>query len=158
MTNGTPYGVESLQAIEEIRQLKSRYFRALDTKDWPLLRSVFTDDARFDVRGAFEMPVPGRVFDDPPVVTGGDAIVAFCREVLAPFVSVHHGHVPEIELTSTDSATGHWPMQDLLHAPAGGAFRTFRGYGFYEERYRKEAQRWCIHELVLSRLFVDIER
>lgn len=30
----------NLAAIEEIRLLKARYLRALDTKDWPLLRSL----------------------------------------------------------------------------------------------------------------------
>ena len=33
--------------IEEIRCLKARYFRFLDTKDWPRWRGIFSDDARF---------------------------------------------------------------------------------------------------------------
>ena len=34
-----------LLAIEEIKQLKARYFRFLDTKDWAGLTTVFTPDA-----------------------------------------------------------------------------------------------------------------
>ena len=43
----------NLAAIEEIRSLKARYLRALDTKDWPLLRSLLTNDMIGDFR---EMP------------------------------------------------------------------------------------------------------
>jgi hypothetical protein len=37
--------VEWLVACEEIRQLKARYFRAVDTKEWVLLTEVFAPDA-----------------------------------------------------------------------------------------------------------------
>ncbi|MGE2835720.1 nuclear transport factor 2 family protein [Mycobacterium sp. SMC-4] len=36
----------------EIRALLSRYARAVDTKDWELYRSVFTDDAHVDYSSA----------------------------------------------------------------------------------------------------------
>lgn len=36
----------------EIRALLSRYARAVDTKDWDLYRSVFTDDAQIDYSSA----------------------------------------------------------------------------------------------------------
>ena len=36
----------------EIRALLSRYARAVDTKDWDLYRSVFTDDAHIDYSSA----------------------------------------------------------------------------------------------------------
>ncbi len=36
----------------EIRALLSRYARAVDTKDWTLYRSVFTDDALIDYSSA----------------------------------------------------------------------------------------------------------
>jgi hypothetical protein len=40
--------VARLIAIEEIKQLKARYFRCMDTKDFVGLRTVFADDATFD--------------------------------------------------------------------------------------------------------------
>ncbi|MBI0293347.1 nuclear transport factor 2 family protein [Streptomyces sp. PRKS01-29] len=33
--------------------------------------------------------------------------------------SVHHGHMPEIEITGPDTASGIWAMEDLLTFPAG---------------------------------------
>ena len=38
----------SLEDVEAIKQLKARYFRYLDTKQWDLLRHQFTDDCGFD--------------------------------------------------------------------------------------------------------------
>ncbi|MEC7505880.1 MAG: nuclear transport factor 2 family protein, partial [Actinomycetota bacterium] len=35
--------------IEAIRQLKARYFRTLDQKDWSGYRQVFADDVEIDV-------------------------------------------------------------------------------------------------------------
>ncbi|MBK6739384.1 MAG: nuclear transport factor 2 family protein [Haliea sp.] len=34
--------------IEAIKQLKARYFRTMDTKDWPAMRQVFCDDVVMD--------------------------------------------------------------------------------------------------------------
>ena len=42
--------LEMLWAMEEIRQLKARYFRFLDTKDWVGMRTIWTADAVFDAR------------------------------------------------------------------------------------------------------------
>ena len=39
---------DELADIEAIRQLKARYFRTLDQKDWEGYREVFTDDVVVD--------------------------------------------------------------------------------------------------------------
>ena len=39
--------LEKLRAIEDIRQLKSRYFRFVDAKDWEGLAEVFCKEAVF---------------------------------------------------------------------------------------------------------------
>ncbi len=38
--------------LEEIKKLKARYFRSLDSKDWETYRSVFTNDVVVDLRKA----------------------------------------------------------------------------------------------------------
>jgi hypothetical protein len=38
--------------IEAIRQLKARYFRTMDTKDWTAMRRVFADDVVMDTSEA----------------------------------------------------------------------------------------------------------
>jgi hypothetical protein len=38
--------------VEAIKQLKARYFRTMDTKDWAAMRGVFTDDVVMDTTEA----------------------------------------------------------------------------------------------------------
>ncbi len=40
-----------LWEIEQIKQLKARYFRGVDAEDWDLFRSVFTEDVRTKLPG-----------------------------------------------------------------------------------------------------------
>ena len=119
-----------MDALEEIKQLKARYFRTLDTKDWEGMRAVFADDLVMDTSSS-----------GGGVVEGADKFMAFLSQVLADVVSVHHGHMPEIELTSPTTARGIWAMNDLLRWPNG---RELRGYGHYHETYALIDGRWKI--------------
>jgi hypothetical protein len=38
--------------VEAIKQLKAKYFRYLDTKDWPRYRTLFTEDVVVDTSGS----------------------------------------------------------------------------------------------------------
>ena len=51
------------------------------------------------------------------VTTGRDEIVAFVSGALTGARTVHHGHMPEIEITGADSATGTWAMFDYVEFP-----------------------------------------
>ncbi len=148
--------VETLLAIEEIRKLKAAYFRCMDTKAWDELAGLFTADATFDVRGALEMPKSEREYALEPIVKGREAIVDYVRTGLTPLVSVHHGHMPEITISSPTRASAIWPMDDLLVPPSGGPFRIFRGYGHYRETYAREGTTWRIATLQLRRLYVEM--
>jgi hypothetical protein len=146
--------VETLFAVEAIKQLKARYFRCMDTKDWTGFRSLFTVDALFDVRGALDPPKPDAVYDEPPIV-GVDAIVTSVSAGLGALKSAHRGFMPEIEILSADEARGIWAMNDILVAPEGAPFRVFRGSGHYRETYRKCSGGWQIATLRLTRLLVE---
>ncbi|MET0546568.1 MAG: nuclear transport factor 2 family protein [Caulobacterales bacterium] len=148
--------IEKLLAIEDVKKLKAAYFRCMDTKAWDELAGVFTENATFDVRGALELPKPDDQYEEP-IISGRAAIVDYIRTGLSPLISVHYGHMPEIEILSATEATGIWPMVDILVPPAGGPFKVFRGYGHYRETYRKTGGKWCIETLKLRRLFVETE-
>ncbi len=60
-----------LLEIESIKQLKARYCRHLDTKDWDSWRTLFTDGFRSDTAGA-----------GGKVIVGADPFVAFTRSSL----------------------------------------------------------------------------
>jgi uncharacterized protein (TIGR02246 family) len=127
--------------IEAIKQLKARYFRTMDTKDWDAMRLLFTSDVVMDTTES-----------GGSVMTGADECVAFLQRVIGDVVTVHHGHMPEIEVTSPTTASGVWAMEDMLRWPNGA---EMHGYGHYHESYEKADAGWQIKTLRLSRLRTD---
>jgi uncharacterized protein (TIGR02246 family) len=128
--------------LEAIRQLKARYFRLMDTKDWDAMRSVFTDDVVIDTTAS-----------GGSVVTGADAFIAFLRETIGDAVTVHQGHMPEITTTSESTASGVWALHDIVIFPTGV---RLDGYGHYHETYAKGADgEWRIASSALTRLHAD---
>jgi uncharacterized protein (TIGR02246 family) len=131
-----------MDELEAIRQLKARYFRTLDTKDWVGFRRVFTDDVTMDTSAA-----------GGSVITGVDDFLAFLQQTLAGTITVHHGHMPEIQLNSPTTATGIWAMQDIIVWPNG---TRFEGYGHYHEVYEVTDSEWRIKSSTLTRLHTDV--
>ena len=134
--------LQRLIDIEDIKRLKARYFRALDHKDWDEFGRVFSLEAHLEVP-------EGNVSED-----GRDAVVASVSGVLEGVRTVHHGHMPEIEVTGVDTARGIWAMFDYVEFPAadGGRRVGLQGYGHYTEEYVREDGEWRIKHLHLSRL------
>lgn len=128
---------EGLQAIEAIKALKARYFRAMDTKQWEELRQCFTPDLEADFRDAPGMLSHGR-----------DNYIEQLQPILENAVTVHHGHMPEIELLNETQASGIWAMDDIVMLPD----MTLQGWGHYHERYRFEEGQWRIAAVKLTRL------
>jgi uncharacterized protein (TIGR02246 family) len=130
-----------IEEIEAIKRLKARYFRTMDTKDWDGMRQVFTDDVVMDTTEA-----------GGGLVTGADEFLTFLRETLADAVTVHQGHMPEIDLTSATTATGIWALNDVVIFPNG---MRLDGYGHYHETYEKLTDGWRIASSTLTRLHSD---
>ena len=128
--------------IEAIRQLKARYFRTMDTKDWDGMRRVFSDDVLMDTSEA-----------GGGVVRGADEFVTVLRKMLHGAVTVHQGHMPEIELTSETTATGIWALNDIVIFPDG---TRLDGYGHYHETYERTVEGWRIKSSKLTRLHLDL--
>lgn len=129
--------------LEAIRQLKARYFRLMDTKQWDAWRDCFTEDVVLQT-----LPDPDERF------VGRDHVVSRVSAILTDSVTVHHGHMPEIELTGPDSATGIWAMFDWVDMPN----LVLRGAGHYHDEYARQAGGWRIRRSRLTRLRLDIER
>ena len=127
--------------IEAIKQLKGRYCRTMDTKDWVGMRQVFADDVEMDTTAS-----------GGGVMRGADDFMAFLSETLGDVVTVHHCHTPEIDLTSATTATAVWAMEDMLRWPTG---MELHGYGHYHETYEKIDGRWRITRSELTRLRMD---
>ena len=137
--------LRQLRDIEAIKQLKARYFRLMDQKRWDEWAMVFAEDAH--------LVVPEGGVDE----RGRAAVVASVSGVLEGVRTVHHGHMPEIEITGPDTATGIWAMFDYVEFPtaADGSRVGLQGYGHYTEEYVREDGEWRIRSLHLSRLRID---
>lgn len=130
--------LQALEDVEAIRDVKAKYFRLVDEKDWGGFRELFTDDAEFD-------------FGDGNVVRGADAFVASVHGMVdgpaGRAITVHRGHMPELTIDSPTDAHGLWGLADYLEWPSGpetGERRGMRGYGHEYETYRKVDGAWKI--------------
>jgi hypothetical protein len=132
----------ALLEIEAIKQLKARYCRLLDTKDWQAWRALFADDFLSDTSKA-----------GGKVIRGADEFVAFTRKGLRSQATVHQVHAPEIELTSPTTARGVWALEDVIRFGPGV---NLRGYGHYTETYEKVDGRWVFTSSALTRLREDV--
>jgi uncharacterized protein (TIGR02246 family) len=134
----------NLYEIEAIKQLKARYCRYLDTKDWEAWRGIFADDFVSDTAEA-----------GGKVVAGADEFVAYLRKILGKSSqpTVHQVHAPEIALTSATTATGVWALNDVVRLAPG---LNINGYGHYHETYEKTDGQWRIKTSKLTRLREDI--
>lgn len=145
--------IERLEAMEAIRTLKARYFRCLDTKDWDGFADVFATDALMDVSGELR---DGRT-EGEGIVRGNGQITEFVRGAVDDVVTVHHGHTPEIEVTSPTTARAISAMEDKLRWSEGSPIRAMHGHGHYHETYEKLDGSWRIKTLELTRLRLDVE-
>ena len=136
--------MSDLEEIEAIRQLKARYFRLMDIKDWDSWRGMFTDDVVVTVDTGV-----GKI----PPISGADDFVAFVRNRNHHRATVHHGHTSEIEITSPTTARAVWAMEDIVEQDDGC---LKRGYGHYHDTYRKGADGWRIAGTELTRLLTEL--
>lgn len=137
---------------QAIQELKARYCRLMDTKQWALWRALFCEDLVIDVTD----DVPPELGDG--VTRGRDAATAQVELFVGKAITVHQVHSPEITLNSATTASGIWAMSDVVIWPEGtspmAGVSSIHGYGHYHEVYRKEAGGWKIAALTLKRLHV----
>lgn len=131
-----------------IGEVKARYCRALDGKDWDAYADCFTEDVELDTR-----PAGG------PLMRGRDEVVRMVSQSLEDAVTAHQVHSPEITLDG-DSAQVIWAMQDRVvwnpDRQKEPGLTGLTGYGHYHERYVRCADgQWRIAAQVLTRLHVD---
>lgn len=126
-----------------ILDLKARYCRFLDTKQWDQWAECFTLDYELDVSEESGMPP----------IKGRDAALASVRGFIEHAVTCHQVHTPEIRVEG-DSAQVIWPMQDrVIFGPQGP---SINGFGHYHERLVRQDGQWRIATLKLTRLHIDM--
>ena len=142
--------IERLVAIQEIKQVKAKYFWGLDHKDWDLWRrQVWAPDARLEVPEVDEVHEPL------------EKVIEAVSSQVGDQVSVHHGHQPIITFTSDTEARVIWAMEDRLYRskeyPLHDGSTWLHGFGHYHEQYVKLPQGWRIKRTRLTRQHVHTE-
>ena len=138
--------MDALTDIENIKNLKYRYFRTLDTNDWELFGDCLAEDCTASY-GDGEYSFDGR-----------KAIVDFMSANMSAdtFLSMHNGHHPEIAVAGDgNSATGAWYLQDTI-LDLANKVRLY-GTGIYNDRYVKVDGVWKIAHTGYSRIFECVE-
>jgi SnoaL-like domain len=114
------------------------------------LRGLFTRDARLH----FPEARP-----EPYTLDEGMTLII---QVLEGCQSIHHGMLPEIDVTSATEATGIWCMEDRITwsdaAAAKTGVKTLHGFGRYREEYRDGGSGWQIRRLQLVRDLVNTSK
>ena len=127
------YTLQQLSDIEDIKLLKHRYFRGMDTAEWPLVETLFTDDVTVDYRGGgYRVQCSGKA----------ELILFLKNSFHSDAVAMHHGNMPEITLTGDDEAEGIWYLYDIFVDTSRGSQTT--GSAIYRDRYRREGGQWKI--------------
>lgn len=132
--------IDELIAIEEIKKLKSRRDRAVDTKDW-------------DTYAALHAPDHISHNDGYPAWTRDD-MIRHLRDRIGHVTLAHHSHTPDITIHSPHQATGIWNMEDHHVWMQGDELHWMRGYGFYHEGYAYRGGRWLIVSRRIERTMV----
>ena len=140
------YTLQQLSDLEEIRTLKHRYFRGIDTADEALLSGLFTDDVTVEYRGgSYLVRLQGR-----------EQMLDFLMSSFnSDAVAMHHGHMPEISLTGADSAEGVWYLEDVFISLERNDVTT--GSAIYRDRYRRVDGEWKIAQTEYDRIMEIVE-
>ncbi|TVV76628.1 nuclear transport factor 2 family protein [Sphingomonas solaris] len=136
--------LERLLALEEIKLLKARRDRAVDTKDWDTYLALHAPDHESHNDG----------FDHWK--TAEEMITNVRRLLDETRISVHHSHTPEITFESPTSAKGIWAMEDNIFWKQGDEEHWLNGFGFYPESYEKRDGTWVFTRRQLKRTHVRL--
>lgn len=126
--------LQQMLDYKEILELKARFGRLADAKDWQGFLGVFSPDATFDL-GMGEL------------MHGAQTYVDAVRGMLEGAVSLHRFLMPEITFQSATEASGIWMLNDYNEWPADpvtGERNAYKGYGREYETYRKIDGAWKI--------------
>lgn len=133
-----------LASIEEIRQLKYRYFRTLDLKLW----DEFGDCLAEDIKARYGT----QAMKEPLHYDRREDVVEFMSNNLGTgIITVHIASHPEI-VVDGDTATGSWAFEDTVII---AEFKmVIRGGGYYKDEYRKDPDgRWRISGTAYERIY-----
>jgi len=131
-----PLDLEKLANRIEIDDLLTRYATAVDSKDWALYNTCFTEDAFIDYESA------GGIKGKRPEV------VAWLEKTLAIFPMTQHVVCNrEIEIDG-EHATARSIFYNPMALPSDDSQKLFFEGGYYNDKLIKTADGWRIRERI----------
>ncbi len=137
--------VAELRALEEIKTLKYRYFRAMTYNDYDTLKETLTED------------VVTSYSDGEYVFADRKKLLTFLIESHDPdaqIIAYWMAGMPEITLESSSSARAIWAMYHYFFNKAQGFVDEM--FVYYDDEYRKEDGVWRISKTGYTRVINQI--
>ncbi|VWB38931.1 Bile acid 7-alpha dehydratase [Burkholderia lata] len=136
--------IDRLVAIEDIKTLQYKFFRAVDyEKD--KIAGLLTHDVRISFSD--ETPAEAVKLTQPVVLNGPDTFVSFLKQFVGAERSVHLGLMPQIEFDSADKANGIWWIQGVGTDPKARGLKIGLGFETMECDYVRIDGKWLISSL-----------
>lgn len=137
--------IAELRAIEDIKKLKYRYFRAMTYNDYELLKETLTED------------VVTSYSDGEYVFEDREKLLTFLIDSHDPgaqVIAYWMAGMPEIELESETSATAKWAMYHHFFSQKHGFVDEM--FVYYDDTYRHEDGHWRIAKTGYTRVLNQI--
>ncbi|MEM7139182.1 MAG: nuclear transport factor 2 family protein, partial [Myxococcota bacterium] len=129
------------EVLENVVDVKSRYCRHLDSKEWGRWAALFVPDATMQIGPSSEAIVRGR-----------DAIRDLVAAQLRKATTLHEVRDPELREEEHGRVRIVWRMRDRVESP----LYLLEGSGFYEDVYARTPEGWRIASLRLHRSKVSM--
>ena len=133
------FSLQELSDRAEISDVFTRYATGIDTRDWALWRTCFTDDAEFCPSAR-----------PPFIVSGADAVVRRCKENVEGFDATQHtitNHKIELD-GDTAHCTSYVHAQHVLQSDFPGGHMILAG--IYTCEFIRTAEGWKIRKYSLT--------
>tara|TARA_B100000029_G_scaffold516572_1_gene631312 strand:+ start:5545 stop:6039 length:495 start_codon:yes stop_codon:yes gene_type:complete len=137
--------IKKLLDIEEIKNLKHRYFRAIDMADFHLLEDIFSNDISVDYRGgSYRWQASGKE----------EIILNLRYSFHNKACGMHNGHHPEIDILDSNQATGKWYLHDVFYNFNENIVTM--GSALYDDKYKKIDGEWRIVFSEYDRIWEEV--
>jgi 3-phenylpropionate/cinnamic acid dioxygenase small subunit len=138
-----PQDLQQLADRVEINDLLLRYAQALETKDWELLSTCFTDDARVDYSAS------GGVHGTR------EQAIEFLSQTM-PLFSATFFVITNAQIAiDSDGASGRTHFETTMLLGEKGSASYLVAAGYYVDKFRRTGAGWRISERVEEPVYID---
>jgi hypothetical protein len=135
-----PEGLDRLLALEDIKLLRAKYCRSIDSHDFDRLAGILTEDFLLDMS-----PTSSVLGTAVEPVRGREAVLELMNSGFSRLTKLLHiVTIPEIEFQDESHATGVWRQETFIKENRPDIPGTGIAYATVFDTYRKEAGRWLI--------------